>query len=298
MTTEHLYEFSVLARTLSFSRAAQALFLSQSTLSKHIQHMEAELGVQLLLRNTHSVALTEAGRLLAGQAEQTIHQCSSAERQLRRGVFSMEGQLSIACSTEISYASHIRMFFSGFLRQYPGIDLRIEALAKMPRDTLDRYDVVFSPCNYFDLPEGSRAVLVRRHETYLVLPGGHPLMSHSTIVLHQLAGQTLLVPYADELFGPYAQNWQLAMRDCARKLNAMPVPNLSTALMLVSLGQGVLIAPRYVHALVPSDIFLVAISNPNCRFDEYLYASRPAENPAAELFIDEFLHSFPVEACK
>ena len=141
-------------------------------------------------------------------------------------------------------------------------------------------------------------VLVRRHETYLVLPGGHPLMSHSTIGLHQLAGQTLLVPYADELFGPYAQNWQLAVRDCARKLNAMPVPNLSTALMLVSLGQGVLIAPRYVHALVPSDIFLVAISNPNCRFDEYLYAAHPAENPAAELFIDEFLHSFPVESSK
>lgn len=78
----------------------------------------------------------------------------------------------------------------------------------------------------------------------------------------------------------------------------MPVPNLSTALMLVSLGQGVLIAPRYVHALVPSDIFLVAISNPNCRFDEYLYATHPAENPAAELFIDEFLHSFPVESSK
>ncbi len=298
MKTEYLYEFSVLARTLSFSRASQALFLSQSTLSKHVQHMEAELGVQLLVRSTHSVSLTEAGRLLASQADQIVRQCSRAERQLRKGIFSTEGRLSIGCSTEISYASHIRMFFSAFLRQYPGIDLRIEVLARMPRDTLDRYDVVLSPCSYFDLPEGSRAELVRRHETYLVLPAGHPLMSHSTIGLHQLAGQTLLVPYADELFGPYAQNWQLAVRDCARKLNAMPVPNLSTALMLVSLGQGVLIAPRYVHSLVPSDIFLVAISNPNCRFDEYLYAARPAENPAAELFIEEFLHSIPMDPGK
>ena len=260
--------------------------------------MEAELGVQLLARNTHAVSLTEAGRLLAGQAGEIVRQCNRAERQLRKGISSTGGRLRIGCSTEISCASHIRTFLSAFLRQYPGIDLRLEVLAKMPRDTLERYDIVFSPCNYFDLPEGSKVVLVRRHETYLVLPAGHPLMSHSTIGLHQLAGQTLIVPYADELFGPYAQNWQLAVRDCARKLNSIPVPNLATALMLVSLAQGVLIAPRYVHSLVPSDIFLVAISNPNCRFDEYLYAENPAENPAAELFIDEFLNAFPVEACK
>lgn len=298
MKTEYLYEFSVLAQTLSFSRAAQALFLSQSTLSKHIQHMEDVLGAQLLVRSTHAVSLTEAGRLLASQSDRIVRQCSRAQRQLRKGIASMEGRLSVGCSTEISCASHIRMFFSAFLRQYPGIDLHLEVLAKMPRDTLDRYDIVISPCSYFDLPEGSRAVLVRRHETYLVLPPGHPLMSHSTIGLHQLAGQTLLVPYADELFGPYAQNGQLAVRSCAQKLNSIPVPNLTTALMLVSLAQGVLIAPRYVHSLAPSDLFLVAISNPNCRFDEYLYAASPAENPAAELFIDEFLSTYPVETCK
>ncbi|MGN0772219.1 MAG: LysR family transcriptional regulator [Candidatus Ventricola sp.] len=298
MKTEYLYEFSVLAQTLSFSRAAQALFLSQSTLSKHIQRMEDELGAQLLVRSTHAVALTEAGRLLASQAERIIRQCSRVQRQLRRESSSMEGRLSVGCSTEISCASHIRMFFSAFLRQYPGIDLHLEILAKMPRDTLERYDIVLSPCSYFDLPEGSRAVLVRRHETYLVLPAGHPLMSHSTIGLHQLTGQTLIIPYADELFGPYARNGQLAARSCAQKLNSIPVPNLTTALMLVSLAQGVLIAPRYVHTLAPSDLYLVAISNPNCRFDEYLYAARPAENPAAELFIDEFLHSIPIESGK
>ena len=72
--------------------------------------------------------------------------------------------------------------------------------------------------------------------------------------------------------------------------------NVATALLLISLGQGVMIAPRYVHALTPFELFLVAVSNPNCRFDEYLYAARPAENPAAELFIEEFLGACPVEA--
>lgn len=294
--TEYLYEFTVLAQTLSFSRAAQALFLSQSTLSKHIQRMEEELGAQLLVRSTHTVTLTEAGRLLAARSGRILRQCSRAQRQLRRDVAPTEGRLSVGCSTEISCASHIRTFLSTFLRQYPGIDLHLEVLSRMPRDTLERYDIVFSPCSYFDLPEGSRTVLVRRHETYLVLPDRHPLMAHSAIGLHQLAGQTLIIPYADELFGPYARNGQLAARSCGQRLNSIPVENLTTALLLVSLGQGVLIAPRYVHTFARTDVFLVAISNPNCRFDEYLYAAKPAENPAAELFIEEFLAACPVEA--
>lgn len=92
------------------------------------------------------------------------------------------------------------------------------------------------------------------------------------------------------------RNGQLAARSCAQRLNSIPVENVATVLLLVSLRQGVLIAPRYVHTLAPSDLFLAAVSNPNCRFDEYLYAARPAENPAAELFIDEFLAVCPVEA--
>ena len=292
MTTEHLYEFSVLARTLSFSRAAQALFLSQSMLSKHIQGLEAELGVQLLVRSTHGVSLTEAGRVLAAQADELIRDCGHAVRQLRRGISPAEGTLRIGCSTEISYASHVRLFLSSFLERYPSMDLRIDVLNAMPRYIIDQYDIVLSPCSYFDLPEGARAVLVRRHGTYLYLPPGHPLMTRSAIGLHQLAGQTLIVPYADEPFGPYARNWQLVVRACARQLNHIPVQNLATALMLVSLGQGVLIAPRYVRNLFTSELFPVAISNPDCRFDEYIYSARLGENPAAELFFDEFMSAY------
>lgn len=89
------------------------------------------------------------------------------------------------------------------------------------------------------------------------------------------------------------RNGQLAARSCAQRLNSIPVENVATALLLVSLRQGVLIAPRYVHTLAPSDLFLVAVSNPNCRFDEYLYAARPAENPARSCLSTSFLPSAP-----
>ena len=69
----------------------------------------------------------------------------------------------------------------------PPNTVSISVLSRMPREVIDQYDIVFSPCSYFDLPEHARRSLVRRHDTYLVLPPGHPLMSHASVGLHQLS---------------------------------------------------------------------------------------------------------------
>lgn len=287
MKTERLYEFTVLARTLNYSRAAKALFISQSVLSKHIMELEKETGHKLIERNSHNVALTEAGRILSNQAVEIIRLCGHAEHQIKKHTLSSEGRIHIACSLEISHASHVKVFFTRFMERYPHIDLRIDVLAGMPESILREYDVIFSPCTYYEQPENTRMMLVQKHGTYLVLPPAHPLMSHATVGLHQLAGETLIVPYADELFGPYAQNWQLAVRSSTKKINHLPAPNIGTALFMVSLGQGILIAPRYVRNLVSSETFMVAISTPNCCFNEYIYAP-PSTNKSVDLFWDEF----------
>ncbi len=65
MTFRQLRYFLEVARTLSFSKAAEALFVSQSTLSKAIASLEEELGAVLFLRDHHSVSLTPAGAVLA-----------------------------------------------------------------------------------------------------------------------------------------------------------------------------------------------------------------------------------------
>ena len=64
MNTDRLYEFLTLAQTLNYSKAVETLFISQSVLSKHIKDLEKELDVELFIRNTHSVTLTNAGQIL------------------------------------------------------------------------------------------------------------------------------------------------------------------------------------------------------------------------------------------
>lgn len=61
MRTEYLYEFIVLTQFGNFQMAADSLFISQSSLSKHIQSIESELGFPLLRHNKNKFALTPEG---------------------------------------------------------------------------------------------------------------------------------------------------------------------------------------------------------------------------------------------
>jgi LysR family transcriptional activator of glutamate synthase operon len=72
MEIAYLREFIVLAQTGNFLEAADILFSSQSTLSKHIKNLEMELGVPLFDRTTRKVSISKYGELLLPCARQII----------------------------------------------------------------------------------------------------------------------------------------------------------------------------------------------------------------------------------
>lgn len=289
MNTGRIYEFLVLAKLLSYSKAADALYVSQSVLSKHIQELEKELDCQLLIRTTHGVTLTEAGRVLAKDAPSLINKCDSALRRLRNRNTWSKGSVRVGIALEFSYSNHIRSFFQIFSSRYPDIELKYDVFSgSTPSHVTSSCDILFTPCIYHDLPDNIHRHLVRRHGTHVILPPQHPLISTSAIYLHQLTGQTIIVPHAQEFFGPYAQNWMLAEKATKGQISIIKVENLPTALFLVSMGKGICIAPRYAKNLLPPDTFDTAVSDVNCRFDEYLYFNE-TDNDASKLFYEEFL---------
>ena len=288
MNTGRLYEFLVLSKLLNYGKAAEALYISQSVLTKHIQAMEKELGVPLFVRTTHGVTLTEAGRLLTKEAPELVGKCDSVLRRLRSRNVPAQGNIYIGICLEFSYSNHIRRFFQSFLERYPDIELKYDVLTgSTPSSTAGQYDLLFTPCIYHDLPPSIGHLSARSHGTFAILPPGHTLMSQSAVSLHQLSGQTIIVPHAGELFGPYEQNWILAEKATRGQVSVIKVDNLSTALFLVTIGKGICIAPRYAKNMLPAETFTVSISDRSCRFDEHLYYNKTG-NGAARLFFEEY----------
>jgi DNA-binding transcriptional LysR family regulator len=83
MTLQQLTYFLAAAEHGSFSAAANALLMSQPSLSEQIRRLEAELGVPLFVRAGRGIALTEAGRLLRPHAERTLAEAQSALESVR-----------------------------------------------------------------------------------------------------------------------------------------------------------------------------------------------------------------------
>ena len=293
MTTEYLREFLVLSHTGSFNRAADLLFVSQPVLSRHVQEMEKELGTQLFLRSAKGITLTNAGRYLARQLPSLLETWDSASTQLHQGGIPVRGRLQIACSHELSYAGHIRNFVSRFLRRYRDVNTHFEVISgAMPQSLLRTCDILLTPCRYPDIPADTRETLLTQHSLYVYLYPGHRLMFRQSVRLEELEGETILVPYAEETFGPYARNWQLAERQTRRTATCRRTPNLATALFLLSADTGcILLAPRYVRHLLPAEISTTSISIPvsdsECCFEEYLYTTTYEANGTARLFCDE-----------
>ena len=295
MNTNRLYEFLVLADMLSYSKAAKRLFISQSILTRHIQELERELDAELFQRSTHGVALTEVGRMLARRSQKLIDKWASAQgRLLRRSVRAL-GTIRIALSLEFSYSRHIHSFFESFSKRYGDIELIYDVISgSMGPQTIADYDFAFTFNDYDPLPSNVKRLHVRHHGAYLLLPPGHALMSKSAVYLHQLSLQTVIVPFADELFGPYARNYLLTEKAANGQIACIKVDDLHTALFLVSMGKGVCIASNYALRVAPSGTFHVSVSDQSCHFNEYLYYNE-TENDAAKLFFEDFSKEVSLE---
>jgi DNA-binding transcriptional LysR family regulator len=117
--------FAAVARHRSFSRAAEALHLSQPAVSKGVRDFEAQIGSRLLERGRQfGVTLTEAGDLLMRHAATLFAAERAAEEELAalRGLY--RGSLSVGASTTIA-TYQLPPFLGAFHKRYPGVELRL-----------------------------------------------------------------------------------------------------------------------------------------------------------------------------
>ena len=120
MDTEKLKALVVLAEMLNFSRAADQLHMSASTLSRLISQLEHEFKVALFVRNNRSVQLTDAGRRCYEYAKSTLAEFHALQQELMQANSVLKGDISIYCSVTASY-SFLHEILAAFRQDYPQI---------------------------------------------------------------------------------------------------------------------------------------------------------------------------------
>jgi DNA-binding transcriptional LysR family regulator len=114
--------FVKVAQFESFSRAARAIGMPVSTVSRKVSALEAELGVTLLQRTTRKLALTSQGRDYFNQCSEPLNLLFDAERVLTQTQRKPEGSLKISVPVILGQEPFLE-FVSDFMKSYPGIKI-------------------------------------------------------------------------------------------------------------------------------------------------------------------------------
>jgi LysR family transcriptional regulator, glycine cleavage system transcriptional activator len=147
-----LRAFEAVARRLSFSAAAEELYLTQPAISRQIKALEDELGAPLFLRGTRKVELTASGVQLLRGVLPLLQRLDGTVRQIR----SARGRRHVSVSTFASFASlWLLPRLPAFEKIHPDIDIRISASdAMVDLDDLD-IDLVLRYCHPDQAPRGA-----------------------------------------------------------------------------------------------------------------------------------------------
>ncbi|WP_067933254.1 LysR family transcriptional regulator [Alicyclobacillus kakegawensis] len=113
--------FMVLARELSFTRAADLLGITQPTLSHQIQLLESRLNTRLFERTGKRIALTQSGQILLAHTRQVFYELEEANREIQELHGLKRGRLSIGCAGNHIVIQAVRTFHE----RYPHVTLSV-----------------------------------------------------------------------------------------------------------------------------------------------------------------------------
>lgn len=193
MEIEYLSEFVVIAKLGSFSRAAEELCISQSSLSKHILTLERELGTALLLRNSRNVTLSPTGAQILSLAAQIS--------ELKNQIFTITQKQEQKAKSTVSIAAlpvmaqyNITELLADFQQEFPSAVLDVNECERQQLLELlegDKCELAFTRWGLEPTEELEQLELCRDH-LVAVLARQHPLAQKSQLTLSELNGVPLL----------------------------------------------------------------------------------------------------------
>lgn len=193
MNLRQLEVFLAVAETGSFSRAAEEVLLTQSTVSQHIAGLENELGVRLFDRTGRGAELTEGGALFRQHVRQVLAECADLRETMARFRGMEDPQLTVGASN-IPANYLIPGMLPTLAARHPGIMLNV--VAGDSREVVNRLaagEVALAVVgNRFDDGDISFEPLLS-DRLLLVVGSGHPWWQRTEVGLEELASAPLVV---------------------------------------------------------------------------------------------------------
>ena len=183
MDTEHIKEFLVMAKTQNYTSASEELYISQSSIFKHIRALESELGVQLFERDGKKVVMSEYGKMFVHHAEVILGQFETFQ-------------------TEVDNYNEAQANILTVIDEYPNPDLQIAFRRAYPKYSTKQYfmhsmedllnntaDLMILKGNFPELEKDFESIEIATDSIVAICPLDHPLAKRESVKMIELKNE-------------------------------------------------------------------------------------------------------------
>ena len=278
MELRHLRYFVALAECLSFTRAAERVHVTQSTLSHQIRQLEDELGQALFDRIGKRVVLTEAGETFLGYAAKALREVDQGLSDLLRSGEALSGEVRIGATGTFNIG-FVPECLALFLARNPTVKVSVEELSgdviaqKLVDASLD-VGIAYQPADAASLWFEP----LYTEEMVLVVGNAHALAQRKRVRMAELHRQSIVML-------PHAFTTRAMLDHCFRTSGAEPVvvAEMNTIAPMIGLvARTHLVAIVSRHAVPPqAEVKVIPLESPTPVRTPGLLWKRDAKQPAA-----------------
>lgn len=286
MNLQQLYYFKTIAELEHYTKAAEALSVSQSSLSHAMQGLEQELNVKLFARSGRNVVLTKYGKMFLPHVMQALETLEGGIAELRHAVDPDSGVVTIACFP--SLAQFVPDIIVRYISETNRVDVRFQTNQEATYYTLreqllgGKVDLVFA--TEIDDPRVGKTP-VGEQSFVLLVPKTHRFASYDSIDLRELDGENFIA---------YSKDSQIRHQyDAYFRRNGIR-PRITTETAqdvmiygLVAAGHGIAVTPWPLEG-TPYNVKLVPLQGVHKR-KLYLMWNRENYLPPAAAYFRDFI---------
>lgn len=195
MRTEHLYEFTILAKHSNFFKAAEELYISQTSLSRHIKSLEEEVGNSLVHRTTKRVELTDVGKSFLEYAQKSVAIEKEYLLEANKKLKELNGVLVVGYNENMPVYQMTKVM-SEFMKEYPNINISVmqDGSAVLEKAIMDDMcDVAFVQKKPDSPVSKLLTTTLFLDSLVAVLPQNHPLANKDPLSLSDLRDERFVL---------------------------------------------------------------------------------------------------------
>jgi len=259
MNIENIEAFIYVCQLGSFNKAAEALFLTQPSVTARIQSLEGEMNLKLFHRNGPKISLTEKGEYFFPHAQKILQSYEDAKYGLQRVTIPFDLVLGSALSISNNVLPDILPAFKSKFK-----DVRIKIITGHSKDILHKVinkEVDFGIIRTENHPQVESTRLYN-DPISLFVPQNHPFLNEERVTVEDVSKQSLI------FFDDGSIDWliihRLFLSNGVNPNIYVEVDNMETAKNLVLQGLGISFLPEHCvkKELENEGLFRVEITPP------------------------------------